>query len=571
PKAPGAAQAAFAARLGRLLARRGALVMDRAALRGIELIDTLVLDAGALGTGRWLLRDLVPFPDSDPTELAEHAFQLFNETDLDSVHRSGHWALGPLDELDLTGRKGARERDRLSKRGAARVLGLARDRHLQAVLAVEEETAPGADTVAAAARDEGLRVLVADGRHRTRFAFADDVIEDDLVAGVRRLQADGHVVALLSGNRRALGAADLGIGTHRPGEPPPWGAHLLVGEDLDTAALTVGAVGMARRVTADGMKLAIAASGIGAVNALNVRGRGAARSLRAVNTGAALAFVDGVWRARTLGRRDPAPSGGAGQPWHLMPAETVLQRLGTDRTGLSDKEADRRLTARPGAPGQRTGFTRAFLAELANPLTPVLAGGAAVSAAVGSATDAALVTSVIGLSALIGSIQQVHTERALASLLERSAVSATVIRDGRKRTVNANELVVGDIVAVESGDVVPADCRLLEAVGLEADESSLTGESLPVAKDAAPVVAAEIADRTSMLFEGTTVAAGRAVAVVVATGEATEVGRGLAAARRAAPTTGVEARLTELTRKSLPIAVASATAVAGLGQPLHPA
>ncbi|MGW7551610.1 cation-translocating P-type ATPase, partial [Streptomyces rimosus] len=114
-------------------------------------------------------------------------------------------------------------------------------------------------------------------------------------------------------------------------------------------------------------------------------------------------------------------------------------------------------------------------------------------------------------------------------------------------------------------DVVPADCRLLTAEGLEVDESSLTGESLPVAKDPAPVVAAQLADRRSMLYEGTTVAAGRATAVVVATGPATEVGRSLATARQAAPTAGVEKRLASLTKASLPIALGSAAAVAGAG------
>ncbi len=567
PKAPGVAQAAFAAQLGRVLARRGALVMDRTALRGLDLIDVVVLDARALGTGRWLLSDLVPLPDVDPEELARRAFQLFKETDIRTVQRDGEWALGPVDDLKLTGRKGKREQDRLRKRGAGEVLGLARAGRLEAMLAVDEETAPGIDTVATAAREEGLRVLVADDGERGRLGFADDILPTDtgLVAAVRELQADGRVVALVSADRQALGAADCGIGVHRAGDPPPWGAHLLVGEDLETAALAVGAIGVSRRVTGDGTRLAIAASGVGAVNALNAPAHLAARrSLRAVNTGGLAAFVDGVWRARKLSPPAPVPASG-GQPWHLMPAETVLERLSTTERGLPEQEAERRVPAGRGQRAEGTSITRAFLAELANPLTPVLAGGALISASVGSPTDAALVGSVIALSALIGSIQQVHTERALASLLEQSAVTTTVRRDGDERTINAERLVLGDVVVLGSGDVVPADCRLLTGDGLEVDESSLTGESLPVAKDPAPVVAYQLADRRSMLYEGTTIAAGSAVAVVVATGDATEVGRGLAAARRAAPTTGVEARLTELTRKTLPVAVASAAAVAGAG------
>jgi calcium-translocating P-type ATPase len=144
-------------------------------------------------------------------------------------------------------------------------------------------------------------------------------------------------------------------------------------------------------------------------------------------------------------------------------------------------------------------------------------------------------------------------------------VRATVRRDGQEREVTADELVPGDVVVIDSGHVVPADCRLLEGAGIEVDESSLTGESLPVTKDPAPVVAAEIADRTSMLYEGTTIASGTAIGVVVAVGDDTEVGRGMAAARAKAPTTGVEARLAELTRKSLPLALGSAAAVTGAG------
>ncbi|NUS84351.1 MAG: cation-translocating P-type ATPase, partial [Streptomyces sp.] len=223
----------------------------------------------------------------------------------------------------------------------------------------------------------------------------------------------------------------------------------------------------------------------------------------------------------------------------------------------------------PGAP--RTGeppatsLPSAFIEELANPLTPVLAAGAALAAAVGSRTDAALVAAITGTSALVGAVQRVRTERALAELFARSAIGARVRRGGTERLVAAGDLVAGDIVALRPEDVVPADCRLLEAEGLEVDESSLTGESLPVAKDPAPVAAADITGRRSMLYEGTTVSAGRAVAVVVATGTSTEVGRSLATARQAAPVTGVEARLGRLTRASLPIALGSASAVSGAG------
>ena len=112
---------------------------------------------------------------------------------------------------------------------------------------------------------------------------------------------------------------------------------------------------------------------------------------------------------------------------------------------------------------------------------------------------------------------------------------------------------------------MPADCRLLEARALQVDESSLTGESFPVDKTTAPVPAHAIADRRSMLYDGTAVAAGRATAVVVATGSTTETGRSMAAASGAAPVTGVEARLAQITRTTLPLAVGSAGAVVAAG------
>ncbi|MCC8246127.1 cation-translocating P-type ATPase [Saccharothrix luteola] len=578
PKAPSVGQSAFAAQLGRVLASRNALVMERSVLRRLDAVDVLVLDETALGSGRSVLSDLVPLADmgpansgpansgpSHPAEAVERAFALFDPEDPTAVRRDGDWAIGPIDRLEPQGRKGVREQRRLA--GHAAVLGLTRGRRLQAVLAVDVETPPAVDAIASAAREAGLLLVVATDRDHPPVRFADRVVPSGkgLVGAVRELQGDGHVVLLVSDHRHALGSADCGVGVLRDGGPPPWGAHVVV-RDLDAAVLLVEAVPAARRVTRDAIMLAQAASGIGAVSALSTRGPAPARNAaRAVDGASALAFVDGVWRAKRLPGSRAAQPPATSQPWHLMPAATVLDRLGSGRDGLSERVAQGRQRTSAGRQAVGTSLGSAFLTELANPLTPVLAGGAAVSAAVGSPVDAALVAGVVGVSALIGSVQQVVTDRALATLLGRSAVRATVVRDGQDREVTADELVPGDVVRLAAGDVVPADCRLLDGDGLEVDESSVTGESLPVTKDPAPVVAADLADRSSMLYEGTTIAAGEALGVVVATGDATEVGRSMAAARRNAPTTGVEARLAELTRKTLPVALGSAAAVTGAG------
>ncbi|WET83004.1 HAD-IC family P-type ATPase [Amycolatopsis sp. QT-25] len=554
PKAPANGAAAFSAQLGQVLARRGALVMDRSVLRRLDLLDTIVIDTTALGAGANVLSDLVPLPGGDPVDLTAAAFALFDPEKPEVIRRDGEWTLGPVDELDVTAGERFPERQRMLDQGAQLVLGLVRDGRPAGLLAVTQELSPDVDALAAAAASAGVRVVQTD----------DGVVLD----AVRELQACGGVVMLVSDDRRALGASDCGVGVHEDGTPPPWGAHVLIGRDVGTAVLLVEAITAAKAVVRDSTMIATAAGGIGGVTALSARRRPAASALRAVNAGAFMAFSDGIWRARTLtGERKAPSSGRVAPPWHLMPADLVLGRLGSGPRGLDEREARRRAPAdRAGGEGTAgTSIAKAFMAELANPLTPVLAGGAAVSAAVGSPVDAALVAGIVGVSALIGSVQQVHTDRALAGLFERSATVTTVVRDGAERQIVADALVRGDVVSLRSGDVVPADCRVLEATGAELDESSLTGESLPVSKTPAPVVAAEIAERASMLYEGTTVAAGKVSAVVVATGDDTEVGRGLAAARGAAPETGVEARLASLTKQALPVAVGSAVAVAGAG------
>jgi cation-transporting P-type ATPase I len=171
---------------------------------------------------------------------------------------------------------------------------------------------------------------------------------------------------------------------------------------------------------------------------------------------------------------------------------------------------------------------------------------------------------VVALNALIAAVQRVRVDRAVGELEEASSHNEVrVRRDGAVVTVPTDGLVPGDVIVLESGDAVPADCRLLRADSLELDESSLTGESLPVAKSAEPTGAPAVADRTSMLYEGSAVAVGEAEAVVVATGAATETGR--AAMGPSVISQGVEERLEELSRITLPVAAAGGLVVTGAG------
>lgn len=552
PKSAELGRTTFATQLGRVLAARGVLVMDRAVLTRLDLVDTVVLDQSAVETGRLMLSELVPLDGSERAEppegkeIAERAWALFDPARPSSVRADGDWRLGPLEKLGIQDERAGKERERLERRGVHAVLGLALGDRVEAVLGLSGEPVPGIHTLTAATRRSGLAV----------------VTTENPVTAVKELHDEGKFVLLVSRERTALGTADLAVGVHREGEPAPWGAHLLAGDDVGAVALLVEAVAATRTLNTQNIRIAKAATGVGVVTALRAgRTTPAERALRAVNAGGVIGMANARRCARGL--RPPDAVVPETVPWHLMPVEAVLGELGREG-GLDEEEARER--SRSGArTTEKVSLGSAFLAELANPLTPVLAGGAALSAAVGSPSDAVLVAGVTGLSALVGSVQQVRTQRQLAELLSRTSVSATVRRSGGERVISADDLVKGDLVALAPGDVVPADCRLVDAEGLEVDESSLTGESLPVAKDPAPVVAPSIAARTSMVYEGTTVAAGQASAIVVAVGDETEAGKSMAAAREGAPATGVESRLTELTEKGMPLAVGAAAAVAGAG------
>ncbi|NEB22474.1 cation-translocating P-type ATPase, partial [Streptomyces coelicoflavus] len=221
-------------------------------------------------------------------------------------------------------------------------------------------------------------------------------------------------------------------------------------------------------------------------------------------------------------------------------------------------------------------LARAVRGELDDPLTPVLAVGSAASAILGSVVDALLVVGALDLNALVGGFQRLRAERALSGLLAEQKQKARVTEEqlggngeefAAQREpwiVDAAKLHPGHVIELKADDVVPADARLLWEDGLEVDESALTGESLPVDKCVDPSPRAPVAERYCMVFEGTTVVAGRARAVVVDTGDHTEAARAVALAARTPAAAGVQARLQELTRKALPLTLAGGAAVTGL-------
>ncbi|WP_078085123.1 cation-translocating P-type ATPase [Microbulbifer mangrovi] len=216
--------------------------------------------------------------------------------------------------------------------------------------------------------------------------------------------------------------------------------------------------------------------------------------------------------------------------WHNLSAAEVSTRLSSDGEGLSGAEVSRRL-ARYGAntlPQPRlTGFGRLFIRQFISPLIYVLLAAMVVSLVAGKLADASFIGLILMLNALIGALQENHANRSAQALRGLMVIRTRVVRGGEVLEVSAENLVPGDQVLLSSGDRVPADMRLLEADGLEVDESVLTGESLPVFKNSESLCdpRSPIAERINLCYAGTLVAAGRARAVVTATGLRTEMGK----------------------------------------------
>ncbi|KOX93999.1 haloacid dehalogenase [Haloarcula rubripromontorii] len=213
---------------------------------------------------------------------------------------------------------------------------------------------------------------------------------------------------------------------------------------------------------------------------------------------------------------------------HTKPTADVLSGLDSESAGLSASEARSRRD-RHGENEITQGSKRTPLdiavAQFDSALIWVLVAAAILSVWAGHAVDAVLIAVIVLGNGLFGFVQDYRAEGTLESLRELTAPTATVRRDGQSVEVDATELVPGDVIELESGAVVPADGRLIDCQSLEVDEAALTGESTPVAKGTEPVGAdTPLAERESMVYKGTNVTRGSAVAVITTTGMNTEVG-----------------------------------------------
>ncbi|MEF8914817.1 calcium-translocating P-type ATPase, PMCA-type [Natronomonas sp.] len=209
-------------------------------------------------------------------------------------------------------------------------------------------------------------------------------------------------------------------------------------------------------------------------------------------------------------------------------ADSVLTAYETTDSGLSSEEARQRLDEygknEVTRASERTALS-IFLAQFDSVLIWVLLAAAAVSVSAGYLIDAGLIAVIVVANGIFGFVQDYRAEQSLEALREMAAPTATVRRDGESVDVDATEVVPGDVFELESGDVVPADGRLLAETDLEVDEASLTGESEPVSKSPEPVDAdTPLAEHTSMVYKGTNVSRGSGVAVASSTAMETEVG-----------------------------------------------
>jgi cation-transporting P-type ATPase I len=546
PKPLRASREAFGCALTRgLTARHDALVVHPSALRTLDRVDAVVIDPRALYTDQLMVSRV---------------------RGVTKEHRPRAWeaARAALDAGTL-----APGWHKLSTIAGAGPTGEAlvspiRDSYASAVVA----EARRAKRRVVSLDDDGLRSLAQGFDHLQPI---DGPTNNAVAAAIADLKAHSATVALLTTpDMRAAHHADITIGLRREGNPPPWGADVIVA-DLVAAWRVLHALPAARSATDRGVRLSVSASAIGALMLVpGVVGRGPVP----VNAG----VIAALWSGFSLGDkvfRDEIPQPEPGHDWHALPVTEVRRLLPRPPDEVPAEPPARgaaeRLTSIP--PARVAGgswrlakdFVAAMRADLGDPITPILATAALASALLGSALDAALVTGVLLANSALSAEQQLHAERILSRLLAvqdplaRRAVGP--LEEHHYENVAAKRLRPGDIIEVRSGEVVPADARILELSNVEVDESMLTGESLPVTKQTDPTPGAPLAERACMLYAGSTMVAGTALAIVTAVGAGTEMRRAMAMAPTKSREIGLQRQLSRITRRALPVSLAGGSLV----------
>ncbi len=555
PKAVRTSCESFAATLGQGLAdSHEVLPLRPESLRQLDKIDTVVIDPRAL-TGEQ--RRVVQIRGAGEHELPKAWNSAQSLLDKAGLRPGWHRVPG------MTGRGSAKE--------PVEALILPAH-HALASAVVLEGRASGAELVTV---DTAILGELRPGFDDIRPVSGDD-LDGALAAAVTDLQQSGRTVAVLSTSAaQALAAADLALGvmptSEEDGVPPPFYADLLLA-DLAGAWHVLRALPAARTATERGIAISIGASSIAGL--LLVRGvratipgvsTGQSRGPGPVTVGAGAGMLSGYLLARRV-LRAHAPKPAPAYEWHAMTVEQARELLTPDAlTPLSE-----RAPVDAEAQGVFWPYFHAVREELSDPMTPILALCSAATAMLGSPIDAVMVGTVLTGNAMLAAYQRLRAESRLNTLLAQQAPPARVVlmdADGSPtyHEIPAEQLLPGDLIEVRSNEVVPADARTIEVSDVEVDESALTGESLSVGKQLDPTPGAELAERSSMLYAGTTVIAGKALAMVTAVGADTQARRAAELAAGELPEVGLQHHLSQLMYRTFPYSAAGGVAVGALG------
>ncbi|OHV03555.1 haloacid dehalogenase [Mycobacterium talmoniae] len=542
PKALRTTRESFAATLGQGLADEYAILPLRPdALRRLDKVDAILID---------------------PRVLCDETLRVVSVRGAGDHQLSAAWEKAQ-NLLDKPGLKPGWHR--IPRMRGAGSNGSGPDAAVEALIAPAHHRL--AAEVLAQARASGSTLVSVDGdalgELRTAFDEVRDIdggLDDALAAAVADLQRDGRTVAVLSAVAgHALAGADVALGVLPSDDSaPPWQADLML-PDLAGAWQVLRALPAARTASQRGITLSASASALGAVLMVpGIRLR-QGRGPGPVTLGAAAGLLSGYLLARRV-VRTPAPRPAPAYEWHAMSVEQV-------RAVLPPPDSDAPAGATVGAqsPHALWQFAKAVRAELSDPLTPIMAVGSAATAILGSPIDAVMVGFVLIGNAMLAAGQQMRAENRLNVLLAQQTPLARKVTDETYTEVMAEQLQPGDVIEVRSNEVVPADARIIEAIDLEVDESSLTGESLSVDKQTESTPGAELAERSCMLYAGTTVVAGTAVALVTAVGPDTQTRRAAELASGDLPVVGLQHQLSKLMYRAFPVSAGGGVLVGALG------
>ncbi|MCG8315789.1 MAG: cation-translocating P-type ATPase [Pseudomonadales bacterium] len=564
---------AFIIELSKQFLRNGVLVINPYALINLDKINCVVIEGSLLKAKQGVISYIHRVVDIDISEVSDYLHELFDENAPFDKQVSENHCLEPVefDDLDVSIKTEITEQ--LANIGHLRFSLLkdnAKRSTVLAVVGIQAVVDTAAEVLVKRVADANLKLAILD--HDDHFYdWADPdfrISKDDSLKEITILKERGFGVAIIAeGHCDAFAVSDIGLGLFpdSKNDIPPWGADLISKEGLTTSWILLESIFAARKNSNQCVELSKVDAFSGMILSItNLQPATIKRIKLASNLVALIAMINGI---RLAGKMPPYPTHIKRDPtpWHAMPKATVIQKLHSRMAGLSGEEAKNRFNRELKeieSPTQQ--LTKMLIDELANPLAPVLAAGAGLSAVTGALMDAGMISAVVVLNAAIGAIQRYRTEEALHELDVNERTRVQAIRNDTLTTIDTLELVEGDLIELEAGEVVPGDCRLLAADDLEMDESSLTGESLPVRKHVEPSYASTVAERHSMIFEGTTVAAGKAKAIVVALDSKTEAHKGSFLTLRA-NNSGVEVRLNQLTDYTAPVAALSGIALMASG------